>query len=77
MTGERSPRGGRRVLVKRERSEACGELSAQSRCAAGCFIFCHGAFSLALRLLVIYRHPAASSLRRPGKLMVVEIYGNI
>lgn len=60
MTGERSQRGGRRLLVKRERSEARGELGAESRCAAGCFIFCHGAFSLALRLPVIYRHPAAS-----------------
>lgn len=77
MTGERSQRGGRRLLVKRERSEACGELGAESRCAAGCFIFCHGAFSLALRLPVIYRHPAASALHHAEKLMSVEMYGNI
>lgn len=47
-----------------ELAEACGELGVESppaAAAAACFIFCHGAFSAALRLSVIYRLTAASS----------------
>lgn len=45
-----------------ELAEACGELGAESPpAAAACFIFCHGAFSAALRLSVIYRLTPASS----------------
>lgn len=46
-----------------EAAEVCGE-STTAAAAAPCFIFCHGAFSAALRLPVIYHLTAASSLRR-------------
>lgn len=45
-------------------TEPCRELGAKRlpAAAAACFIFCHGAFSAALRLPMIYRLAAASSL---------------
>lgn len=60
--------------------EACRELGVESPPAAACFIFCHGAFSAALRLSVIYRLTAATPQQRGSvcvKLTLLEIYENL